>query len=229
MCESHVSGCQLLASPLVNAQRTPAQVRPARTCALPVTYTSSSKVVKSCPATRAYARIVATASATPVATPRARSDDEADMLEGLAGLESLRELELDRLDLAGRLAHAPGAELAQPRDHLAHQRLRRGRARGYADARRRREPVRSDLAGVVDEVARDALARAELREAVAVRAVLAADDDQHVDAVFREPAHGVLAVLRRIADVAQVRSLDPPGPPDERVHHFAPVVHPERR
>ena len=64
-------------------------------------------------------------------------------------------------------------------------------------------PFGLQLAAVRDQVARDAFLGADLAQPVGIGGVLRADHQDHVDQLG-EVAHGRLAVLRRVADVARL-------------------------
>src|SRR5271165_894463 len=63
MCDIHVSGCQLAASPLLNAQTTFVHVRPEVMCRLPTIYSSSSKLMNPLRVMGQYNAAVTSASA----------------------------------------------------------------------------------------------------------------------------------------------------------------------
>ena len=67
----------------------------------------------------------------------------------------------------------------------------------------------------VDEIARHASSAADFLQTVGVGAVGGADDEQQVDAL-QQVGDGVLAVLRRVADVARVLANDRGEPLLER-------------
>ena len=66
MWEIQVSGCQLLAAPVVMAQMTPSQVKPDWTWGLAVTYSGSSYVIKPARHSGTYAASTARANPTEI-------------------------------------------------------------------------------------------------------------------------------------------------------------------
>src|SRR6185312_4317011 len=92
------------------------------------------------------------------------------------------------------------AELGQPLEHLVDQELRRRRARGQSDGLVAAEPGGVEVGLVVDQVGIDATVARDLHEPVRVRARARADDE-HERRLLADALDGVLAILRRVADV----------------------------
>src|SRR6185295_496250 len=116
------------------------------------------------------------------------------------------------------------APLAQPRHHLLHELLGRGRAGGDADGLLALEPLALQERRVVDEIAGPARALRELAQAIRIRAGDRADDDEHV-AAGDELLHGVLPVLRGVADVFATWARERRETRAQRVDDGGGVVH----
>ena len=92
-------------------------------------------------------------------------------------------------------------------DHCLDQHFGRRGARCHAHARAAFEPLGAQFVGAVHHVAVDAELARQFGQPVAVGTGGAAHDDHHVD-LGRHELHGVLAVLRGVADVLLLRFAD---------------------
>ena len=89
------------------------------------------------------------------------------------------------------------------------------------------EPGRVEVGLVVDEVGSDAPVARDLHEAVRVRARARADDE-HERRLLADALDGVLAVLRRVADVGRRRPDEIREPLPQRVDDVGRVVQGKR-
>src|SRR5437899_1513698 len=124
---------------------------------------------------------------------------------------------------AGELAYAARAERFQPREHFADEHFGRRSARGYPDAGLAADPAWIELVGAIDHVRRNAAMRGDFAQAIRIRAVGAADDDDDVD-FWRHELDRVLTVLCRIADIVSFRTHDAREPALQRVHDGGGIV-----
>ena len=85
------------------------------------------------------------------------------------------------------------------------------------------EPCRVHLAAVCDKIARHAGFLGDLAQAVGIRAVFRADDEDQIGDAGKV-AHRALAVLRGVADVARLRPDDVGEAPLQRLDQRAGVV-----
>src|SRR3990172_712389 len=83
---------------------------------------------------------------------------------------------------------------------VLNQAIRNRGAGGNAHARDAGEPFRIDLTVIVDQISSRPLISGDLAELIGVLAVARSDDQHQID-FFRELLHGILAVLRRVADI----------------------------
>ena len=105
------------------------------------------------------------------------------------------------------LLHAGDAQRLEARDDFADEHLRRRRAGRDADTQLALDPFGAELVGAVDHVRGNASVRGDFAQPIGIGAVRAADDDHHVDP-RRDELHGILPVLRRVADVVLLRPDD---------------------
>src|SRR5215469_4301517 len=139
-----------------------------------------------------------------------------------------RQAKFDCLVPAGELADIDRIEPAQRLDDVFDQHFRRRRAGGDADRFGVLEPVRIELAAVGDQIARRAGFFADFAQPVGVRTVLGADHQDDVDKLAQLANRG-LAILRRVADVARLRSDDIGETVVQGGDDTACVVHAQRR
>ena len=106
-----------------------------------------------------------------------------------------------------RLRHFRPGKPADAVDLPSDGNFRSGGVGGDADLLPAGEPCRIDLVRPVDQVAGDATGNRHFLQAPGVGTVRVADDDDQV-ALFGQRLDGVLAVLRRVADVVLLRTLN---------------------
>ena len=111
---------------------------------------------------------------------------------------------------------------------MLHQLGGRRGAGGDADGSDALDPARVERVGIGNEIGGHALLGGDLAQAVGVRAVGGADDEDDVD-IERQLARGVLAVLRRVADVLGIGADDGGEALAQRIDDRAGVVDAERR
>ncbi len=110
---------------------------------------------------------------------------------------------------------------------LLHQQLRSRGARRYAHGQFAGEPLRAQVLGPVDQIARHPGTIGELAQPVGVGTAARAHDQEDI-ALPEELFHSVLAVLGGVADVLAPRRRELRESPPQRRHHFRRVIHRQR-
>src|SRR5262249_28059908 len=121
-----------------------------------------------------------------------------------------------------------GPERPESIDAIADQHLRCGGAGGDADRMFAGNPLDLQFGAVSDEVARDTSLRADLAQAVRIRAIACANDEDQVHH-RRKLAQCGLPVLRGVTDIADLRADDILEPSLDGLDRGAGVVHAQCR
>ena len=116
-----------------------------------------------------------------------------------------RQAELDMFLLAVHLRDFDRLNPPKRGDDILDQTLRRRSTGGKADDTLAANPLRIQFAAVGDQIARNAFFATDLTQAIGIRTVLGADDEDDVR-YLGQFSHRGLAILRRIADVFGVGS-----------------------
>ncbi len=142
--------------------------------------------------------------------------------------EWFRQWEVDIL-FADGLGFDAGVEVrSQPIDGRLHHGFWRARPRRDQDGLRLAELTHVQILGSIDQVRRFPMLDRQLLEPLAVAAVLAAQNHNNIDADAQQ-SHGLLTVLRGVADIIFGWAIDLREPRPQSADHAVGIVDAERR